>query len=177
VPQSVEVDGVLVPAGDRRHASRYHLKHRVPDTGRIAAIRHRISKPPAYTKLALRSPQQQQAAIRGLVTTLKIYREFLASDRCQVNRKQGSRLPGTLFPKSVRDTFPQNLSKVCRVCSISFNNSPRALAVGAGEHQHGDRDSQHRDERAQRNDERRRAERHAEGMLAHCRSVAAQTER
>ena len=88
VPQPVEVDGVLVPAGDRRHASRYHLKHRVPDTGRIAAIRHRISKPSAYTKLALRSPQQQQAAIRGLVTTLKIYCEFLASDRWQVKRKQ-----------------------------------------------------------------------------------------
>ena len=73
VPQPVEVDGVL----------------RVPDTGRIAAIRHRISKPSAYTKLALRSPQQQQAAIRGLVTTLKIYCEFLASDRWQVKRKHG----------------------------------------------------------------------------------------
>ena len=31
VPQPVEVDGVLVPAGDRRDARHHHLEHRVPD--------------------------------------------------------------------------------------------------------------------------------------------------
>ena len=34
-----------------------HFKHRVPDTARIAPVRHRIGEPPANTKLALRLPQ------------------------------------------------------------------------------------------------------------------------
>jgi hypothetical protein len=63
VPQPVEVDGILVAAGDRRHARHHHLEHRVPDAIRIAAIRHRVGKPPAHPELALRMPQQQQTAV------------------------------------------------------------------------------------------------------------------
>ena len=81
MPQPVEVDGILVPAGDRRGARHHHLEHRVPDTARIAAIRHRIGEPPAHAKLALRLPQQQQTGIRRLVAAVKIDCEFLALDR------------------------------------------------------------------------------------------------
>ena len=59
VPQPVEVDGILVPAGNRRDPRRHHLEHRVPDAVRIAAIRHRFCKPPAHPELALGLPQQQ----------------------------------------------------------------------------------------------------------------------
>ena len=57
VPQPVEVDGILVAASDRRGARHHHLEHCVPDAIAIAAIRHRLRKPPAYTKLALRLSQ------------------------------------------------------------------------------------------------------------------------
>ena len=58
MPQPVEVDGVLVAAGDRRDARHHHLEHLVTDAARIAAIRHRIGKPPAKAELALRLSQQ-----------------------------------------------------------------------------------------------------------------------
>ena len=38
------------------------LDHRVPHALRIAAIRHRVSEPPAHPELALRRPQPQQSA-------------------------------------------------------------------------------------------------------------------
>jgi hypothetical protein len=63
VPQPVEVDGILVPAGDRQNTRHHHLEHRVPDALRIAAIRHCFGEPQANTMLALRLPQKQQAAI------------------------------------------------------------------------------------------------------------------
>ena len=88
VPQPVEVDGILVAAGDRRDARHHHLEHRVPDAVRIAPIRHRIGKPPAHPELALRLPQQQQAAIRGLVAAVKIHCEFLAANSWQVEGKR-----------------------------------------------------------------------------------------
>jgi hypothetical protein len=53
---------------------------RVPNADRIAAIRHRIGNPPAIAELALRMPQQQQTAVRGLVAATKIHCEFLAPD-------------------------------------------------------------------------------------------------
>jgi hypothetical protein len=64
MPQPVEVDGILVAARNRRDARRHHLKNRVPDAARVAAIRHRIGKPPAHPELALRLSQQQQSGIR-----------------------------------------------------------------------------------------------------------------
>ena len=78
MPQPVEVDGILVAAGNRRDARHHHLEHLVPDAARIAAIRHRIGKPPAHPELALRLPQQQQTAIRRLIAAVKIDCEFLA---------------------------------------------------------------------------------------------------
>jgi hypothetical protein len=39
----------------------------VPDAVRIAAIRHRLRKPPAHPELALGFSQQQQASIGRLV--------------------------------------------------------------------------------------------------------------
>jgi len=63
VPQPVEVDGILVSAGDCCDALHHHLEHRVPDAIRIAAIRHRIGEPTAHNELALRLPQQQQTGI------------------------------------------------------------------------------------------------------------------
>jgi hypothetical protein len=59
VTQPVEVDAILVPAGDRSDARRHHLEHRVLDAVRIAPIRHRFGKPPAHTELAFGLPQQQ----------------------------------------------------------------------------------------------------------------------
>ena len=55
---------------------------------RIAAIRHRFGKPPAHPELALRLPQQQQTAIRGLVAAVKIHCEFLAANGWQVEGKR-----------------------------------------------------------------------------------------
>jgi len=72
VPQPVEVDGILVPAGDRRDARHHHFEYRVPNAVRIAAICHRIGNPPANAELALRT------AVRGLVAATKIHCEFLA---------------------------------------------------------------------------------------------------
>jgi hypothetical protein len=80
MPQPVEVDGILVTAGNRRDARHHHFEHGVPNADRIAAIRHRIGNPPANAELALRMPQQQQTAVRGLVAAAKIHCEFLAPD-------------------------------------------------------------------------------------------------
>ena len=54
----------------------------------IAAIRHRLRKPSAHTKPALRLPQQQQTRIGGLGAAVKIDCEFLAADRWQLEGKQ-----------------------------------------------------------------------------------------
>src|SRR4051812_17007834 len=80
----------LVATGNRRGPRHHHLEHFVTDAAAIAAIRHRIGKPPAYPELALRLPQQQQAAIRGLVAAGKIDCEFLAMDRWQLEGKRYS---------------------------------------------------------------------------------------
>ena len=77
-----------MPAGDRQNTRHHHLKHRMPDAVRIAAIRHCFGEPQANTMLALRLPQEQQAAIGRLVDAGKIDGEFLASDRWQVERKR-----------------------------------------------------------------------------------------
>jgi hypothetical protein len=63
MPQPVEVDGILVAAGDRTNARHHHFEHLVADTGRIAPIRHRIGKPPANAEVAFRVPQEQQTPI------------------------------------------------------------------------------------------------------------------
>ena len=81
MPQPVEVDGILVAAGDCTDARHHHFEHRVPDAARIAVIRHRIGKPPAHAELALRLSQQQQTAVGRLVAAPKISCEFLASNR------------------------------------------------------------------------------------------------
>jgi hypothetical protein len=60
----------------------------VPDAIRIAAIRHRIGKPPAHAELALRLSQQQQARIGRLVAAIKIDCEFLAANGWQVEGEQ-----------------------------------------------------------------------------------------
>ena len=80
MPQPVEVDGILVAAGNRTDARHHHFEHRVPNAARIAAIRHRIGEPPAHPKLAFRAPQQKQTAVRRLVAAAKIHCEFLAPD-------------------------------------------------------------------------------------------------
>ena len=72
VPQSVEVDGILLPAGDPQKTGCHHLEHRVPDAVRIAAIRHCFGEPQANTMFALRLPQKQHAAVGRLVATGKI---------------------------------------------------------------------------------------------------------
>ena len=88
MPQPVEVDGILVAAGNRRDPRHHHLEHLVTDAARIAPVRHRIGKPPAHPELALRLPQQQQTAIRRLVAAVKIDCEFLAMDRWQIEGKR-----------------------------------------------------------------------------------------
>jgi hypothetical protein len=88
MPQPVEVDGIFIAAGDRRDTRHHHFEYRVSDAVRIAAIRHRVRKPPAHTERALRFSQQQQATIGGLVAAIKINCEFLAADRWKVKGKQ-----------------------------------------------------------------------------------------
>jgi hypothetical protein len=61
--QPVEVDGILVAAGDRRDPSHHHFEHSVPNPARITAIHHRIGNPSADAELALGVPQQQQTAV------------------------------------------------------------------------------------------------------------------
>jgi hypothetical protein len=90
MPQPVEVDGILVAAGDRRGARHHHLEHLVSNAARIAAIRHRSGKSSAHPELALRLSQQQQTGIRRLIAASKINCEFLASDRWQVEGKRCS---------------------------------------------------------------------------------------
>ena len=80
MPQPVEIDGILVATRDRTDARHHHFEHRVPNAARIPAIRHRSGKPPTNAELALRMPQQQQTAVRGLVAAAKIHCEFLALD-------------------------------------------------------------------------------------------------
>jgi hypothetical protein len=65
MPQPVEVDGILVTAGNRRDARHHHLEHIDTDAARIAPIRHRIGEPPARPEFALRLPQRWEAAIQG----------------------------------------------------------------------------------------------------------------
>ena len=86
--QPIEVVSILVAAGDRRDTRHHHFEHRVPDAVCIAAIRHRVGKPPAHTERALRLSQQQQAAIGGLVAAVKINCELLAADRWKVEGKR-----------------------------------------------------------------------------------------
>src|SRR5262245_28060763 len=90
MPQPVEVDGILLAARDGCDARHHHLEHIVPNAARIAAIRHRIGKSSAHPELALRLPQQQQAAVRRLVAAGKIHCEVLALDRWQVKGKVAS---------------------------------------------------------------------------------------
>ena len=105
MPQPVEVDGILVAARDRRHPRHHHLEHLVTDAARIAAIRHRIGKPPANAELALRLPQQQQTGVRGLVAAVKINCEFLAPDRWQVEGKRCSVGHGGCGARLIRDAI------------------------------------------------------------------------
>ena len=88
MPQPIEVDGILVAAGNRRDPRHHHFEHLVLDPARVAAIRHRSRKPRAYTKSALRLSQQQQTTIRRLIAAVKINCEFLALHRWKVKRKQ-----------------------------------------------------------------------------------------
>jgi hypothetical protein len=66
----------------------HHLEHCVPDAIAIAAIRHRLRKPPAHPELALCLSQQQQTGIRRLIAAVKINCEFLALNRWKVEGKQ-----------------------------------------------------------------------------------------
>jgi hypothetical protein len=71
-----------------QRGGRENFEHRMQDTVRIAAIRHRRRKSLAHTKLALRRAEQQQAAIRGLGAAVEIYCKFLAVDGWQVERER-----------------------------------------------------------------------------------------
>jgi hypothetical protein len=108
VPQPVEVDRILVPAGDRRGARHHHLEHRVTGAVPIATIRHRVGKPPAHTELALRLPQQQQAGIGRLAAALKIHRKFLAPDRWKVEGQRCSVNHGGCGARLIRDAIRLN---------------------------------------------------------------------
>jgi hypothetical protein len=105
VPQSVEVDGILVSACDRCGARHHHLEHRVPDAVRIAAVRHRFGKPPAHPELALRLSQQQQATVRRLIAAFKIYCEFLAADTWKVEGKRCSVGHGGCGARLIREAI------------------------------------------------------------------------
>jgi len=80
VPEPIEVVGVLIPTGDSGRARHHKLDHLVLDARWIAAIRHGLGKPPTYAELPLRLPKQKEAGIGGLISTIKINCEFLATD-------------------------------------------------------------------------------------------------
>jgi hypothetical protein len=46
----------------------------------IAPIGHQFGKPPAYAYLPFRLPEQKEPAIGGLISSVKINCEFLATD-------------------------------------------------------------------------------------------------
>src|SRR5580704_1805512 len=71
VPQPVEVDCILVPAGNRQNTRHHHFEHRMPDAVRIAAIWHCFGEPQANTMFALRLPQKQHATIGRLAAAGK----------------------------------------------------------------------------------------------------------
>jgi hypothetical protein len=60
----------------------------MPDSVRIAAIRHCFGEPQANAMFALRLPQKQHATIGRLAAAGKSTVELLASDRWQVERKR-----------------------------------------------------------------------------------------
>jgi hypothetical protein len=62
----------------------------VVDARLIAAIRHGRGKPPTYAKLALRLPKQKEPGVGGLVSSIKINCEFLATDGWQFEGEQRS---------------------------------------------------------------------------------------
>ncbi|HXZ45621.1 MAG TPA: hypothetical protein VEH02_02705 [Pseudolabrys sp.] len=68
----------------------------MPDALRIASIRHRFRKPPAYPELALGRSQQQQTAIRGLIAALKFYKAN------SIRYRAGRTWVGCVFSISVR---------------------------------------------------------------------------
>ena len=88
MPQPIEVVAIFIAAGDRRDTRHHHFEHRVSDTVRIAAIRHRIGKAAAHPERALLFSQQQKAGIGGLVATIEINCELLAADRWKVEGKR-----------------------------------------------------------------------------------------
>ena len=61
----IEVDGVLVAAGDRRDVPHHHSN--MSCRTRLGSRRSGIAsaKPPAHPELALRVPQQQKTRVRG----------------------------------------------------------------------------------------------------------------
>src|SRR6185369_10439041 len=111
-----------MPAGNRRNPRHHHFKHRVPDALAIAPVRHRGGDPPAHAELALRLPQQEQTAIRGLVAALKIDCEFLAMNRWQVEGKRYSVGHAAVALRWFAVQFVS--TPICYV-----NRAPRATAV------------------------------------------------
>jgi hypothetical protein len=65
VPQSVQADGILVPAGDCQNTRHHDLEHRMLNAIRIA-IRHCFGEPQANNMFGLRLPQKQHATINWL---------------------------------------------------------------------------------------------------------------
>ena len=120
VPQPVEVDCILVPAGDRQNTRHHHLEHRMPDAVRIAAIWHCFGEPQANTMFALRLPQKQHAAIGRLVAAGKIDGEFLALDRWQVERKRRVVSHSGCGAGLIGEATPGNTSLLCE--SETFHN-------------------------------------------------------
>ena len=108
MPQPVEVDGILVPARDRRDPRHHHLEHLVLDAVRITAIRHRSGKPPAHPELAFRLPHQQKTGVRRLVAAGKIHCEFLAMNRWQVEGKRCSVAHDGCGARLIRDAIRRN---------------------------------------------------------------------
>src|SRR5215472_8307783 len=53
-------------------------------------IRHDLSKPPAYAYLPFRLPKQKEPAIGGLISSVEINCEFLATDGWQIEGEQSS---------------------------------------------------------------------------------------
>jgi len=63
--QRVEIVGVLVAAGDRQDAGAHHVRQRVRDAQRVAAIGKAMGQSFRDPQPTLRHRQQHHAAIRG----------------------------------------------------------------------------------------------------------------
>ena len=85
----VEVVGVLIAAGDRRHARAQNVRDAVRHQERVTRIGDQRSEGPCNPEPALGRGQQQNAAVGRHASAIKGGGDFLAANRWEIKRQQG----------------------------------------------------------------------------------------